>query len=166
MIKKAQASLEYMSIFALAAVLIVTVGGLFFAYTHSAKESLDRKQINKIGTELLTNIEKVYFFGDGNRVTMDINFPKGIESLQIYNINESGDNYFYFNISTISGGVVQNMIFETKEDYIKLNCKECVKTYPGTNTIFTYNQSYLFQGFKQLRIEAINDSVYTDFVFR
>jgi hypothetical protein len=163
--KKAQASLEYMSIFGIAFVLIALTGGAFFAYTSSAKTSLDQDQINKIGTELLDDIQKIYFFGDTNRRTYKTTFPQGIQNLSIHHINESGNNYFYLNFTIIADGEFRDLIFQTEEDYIDIRCKNCTQTFTSLNeNISTYDPGRLGQGFKNIRIEAINNSVYVDFV--
>jgi membrane-anchored glycerophosphoryl diester phosphodiesterase (GDPDase) len=162
--KKAQASLEYMSIFGIAFVLIALTGGAFFAYTNSEKDNLDQKQINKIGTELLDSIQKIYFFGDTNRRTYKTTFPKGIESLSIHHINRSGYTYYYLNFTIIIDGTYRSLFFQTNEDYISIKCKNCVQVTSINETISTYDPGRLGQGFKNIRIEAINNSVYVDFV--
>jgi hypothetical protein len=163
--KKAQASLEYMSIFGIGFLLVALVGGAFFAYTNSAKASLDQDQINKIGNELLDDIQKIYFFGDTNRRTYKTTFPKGVQSISIHHINESGDNYYYFNFTIIADGKYRDLIFQTDEDYIDIKCFNCTQTYTSANeNITTYWEGHLGQGFKNIRIEAINNSVYVDFV--
>lgn len=166
MIKKAQASLEYMVIFGIVFVMISVVGGLFFSYTNSAKESLDKKQINKIGQEIISNVQKIYFFGDGNRVTITPTFPQGIENLSIHHINESGDDYYYLNFSIINQGLYEDLIFQTTEDGIPFGCLDCTVDVPvgvGHNVSY-FNQTYLGQAVHRIKIEAINDTVYVDFV--
>jgi hypothetical protein len=162
--KKAQASLEYMSIFGIAFVLIALTGGAFFAYTNSAKASLDQDQINKIGAELLDSIQKIYFFGDTNRRTYKTTFPQGVQNLSIHHINESGDNYFYLNFTIIADGEFRDLIFQTNEDYISIKCKNCTQLTSTNENISTYDPGRLGQGFKNIRIETINNSVYVDFV--
>lgn len=163
---KAQASLEYMSIFGIAFLLISIVGGLFFVYTNSAKAGLDLEQINKIGIELIGDIEKVYFFGDTNRRTYKTTFPVGIESITLHHINQSGDNYFYFNFSLNNDGQIKDLIYQANEDYINILCVDtCVTTNiePGYD-ISEFDYKYLGQGFKKIRLEAYNNSVYVEFI--
>ena len=155
-----------MAIFGIAFTIIAMIGGLFFSYTYSAKGSLDLEQVNKIGNELINNIQKIYFFGDTNRKTYKPTFPQGIESLTIHHINQSGYNYYYLNISLVSNGEIRDMIFQTTEDYIAIVCSSsCVNTNiePGYD-IATYNNSFLGQGVKNIRIEGFNNTVIVEFV--
>jgi hypothetical protein len=163
---KAQASLEYMSIFGIGFLLVALAGGAFFAYTNSAKASLDQDQINKIGTELLDDIQKIYFFGDTNRRTYKTTFPQGVQGISIHHINQSGDNYYYFNFTIIADGEYRDLIFQTDEDYIDIKCvNTCVTANIAVGyNISTYDESYLGQGFKNIRIEALNNSVYVEFI--
>lgn len=163
---KAQASLEYMSIFGIVFVLIAMVGGIFFAYTNTAKANLDQEQLNKIGTELIDDIQKIYFFGDTNRRTYKTTFPQGIEAMSIHHINESGANYYYLNITSFFEEELRSLIFQTSEDYIAIVCsRTCTTTGTGSiEEISMYNISYLRQGFKNIKIEAFNNTVIVDFV--
>lgn len=165
MIKKGQASLEYISIFGIIFVIIAVAGGIFFSYTNSAKESLDKKQINKIGQEIINNVQKIYFFGDGNRVTITPTFPQGIEEISIHHINQSGNNYYYINITVLNQDVYESLIFETTEDDIPFGCKNCTinDTIIGHN-ISSFNNMYFGQGSKRIKIESINDTTYVDFM--
>ncbi len=164
-IKKGQASMEYMAIFGIGFLLVAMIGGLFFSYTNSAKKTLDVDQVNKIGTELIDDIQKIYFFGDSNRRTYKTTFPKGIENFTIHHVNESGLVYNYLNITLLNDDFYNSLIFQTSEDYINIEClKTCIKTSAGgDNFISSFDYQYLGQGFKNIRIEAINGSVFIDF---
>ena len=59
--KKAQSSLEFLIIFGIGFIMIIALSGVFFSYSSEAKLSLDKTQLEKIGGELISNIEKIYF---------------------------------------------------------------------------------------------------------
>jgi hypothetical protein len=161
---KAQASLEYISIFGIAFVLITITGAAFFSITNSAKVEFDKEKLNKIGTELIDIIQKVYFFGDTNRQTYKTLFPQGVETISIHHINEFGDEYYYLQISVLDGENQINLTYQTREDYIPIKCKNCNKMIiDSDHNVSYFYEKYLGQGFKNIRIEALNNSVYIDF---
>ena len=163
--KKGQASFEYLSIFGIGLALIGIVGGLFFVYTYNAKESLDFQQIDKIGSDVITNAEKIYFLGTGNRLTLKYTFPEGIENLSIHKFNESGYKYSYLNFTIVRDDNLVDVIFQTQEDYVDIDCVVCNKG--PANQFYNYsyyNFSDYNMGPKTIRIESIGSKVYIDFV--
>lgn len=166
--KQSQASLEFLMIFGIGFSIILILTGVFFGYFNSEKETLDAKHLQNIGEELMSNVEKIYFLGNGNRVTLNTKFPEGIENVTIYHIidkNISGVNvsFDYLNFSYISGGKIQSQIFTPNEPYIRFNCTRCEHSL--TENISYYNDTSDFTGgFKRIKIESKGDWVTIDFV--
>lgn len=166
--KKAQSSLEFLMILGIALTIILILAGIFVNYSNTAKKGLDKQQITSLGEELISNIEKVYFLGNGNRVTQRSNFPQGIFNFTIEHLNISnGTQYNQFeviNISFFDDGNINELIFYPSEPFIRLSCDVCSQT-SNVNGNFTsyFSESAFSQGPKQLRIEARNDLVYISF---
>ena len=161
--KKSQSSFEFMVIFGIGFSLIIILGGVFFSYSNSAQKGLDKKQIDNIADELMSNIERIYFLGKGNRITMKTTFPDGIENFTIVHKNISGVEFDYLNISTYNEKLLLSNIYETNE-YVRFNCTACYHS-PLINGegISSFNQSDFSVGQKNIRIESFGDYVSVDF---
>ncbi len=171
MSKKSQSSLEFLIIFGVGFFMIIVLSGVFLSYSTGAKSSLDKSQIENIGNGIMENVEKIYFMGDGNRVTYNVNFPEGIKNMSIYHMNLSNstdDIYFdYLNISYYyeGSGEISN-IFTTNENYIRFNCSRCYHG-PIINgsgvSYFNYTSDFA-GGPKKIRIYSMGDYVNIEFI--
>jgi len=162
-IKKSQESLEYITIFGIAFIILSIVAGVFFSYVNETKQSLDKQQIDNIANEVISNIEKIYFLGKGNRLTTSANFPVGIENISIHHKKTpQGEPFDYLNISFYQDGVFISNIYETKETYIQFNCTLCNKI-PSQNISY-YNSSDYSAGIKNIKIESKGTWINVDFV--
>lgn len=158
--KKSQASLDFILTFGIGFVLILVLAGIFISYSGSAKQSLDKQQIEKIGSEIIRNSERIYFLGDGNRLTVESLFPNDIENFTLHHSrNENGSRFDYLNVSYQLDGQIIFSVFTTSELYIGLNCTNC---HNGLNVSY-YNQSDFAGGSKKIRIESKGDFVSIDF---
>lgn len=163
MMKKSQASMEFLTIFGIAFLIILIMAGIFFTYTMGAKDTLDRKQIEKIGEEIMFNAEQVYFLGQGNRVTINTNFPDKITNITIMHRNTSDNTATVdmLNISYVMNKNIISSIFTTSELYIRFNCTLCYVD-PSSNTSY-YNTSDFSVGPKRIRVTSHGDWVSIDF---
>ena len=170
---KSQSSMEFLVILGISFVLVLLLGSLFFSYSKGAKSDLDQKQIEKFAGEIITNIEKVYFLGQGNRVTMKTKFPDGIENFTIvhYNISDPSNPGTFVQFDTLNftyyaeNQIIAN-IFETRDFYIRFNCTSCMNTSPingNGNWTSYYNSSDFSGGPKHIRIESMGDWVNINF---
>lgn len=163
--KKSQSSLEFMMIFGIGFVIIIMLSGIFFTYFNSEKQSLDHKHLENIGNEIIMNVEKIYFLGNGNRVTINTNFPEGIQNITIkhyenVNINGKNTSFDYLFITTVEN---ETMNFNPYENYIRFNCVDCEHR-PAENISF-YNDTSIFSGGnKKIRIESKGDLVELSFI--
>lgn len=166
---KAQSSLEFLMIFGIGFTIIIILGGIFFSFSGEAKSSLDQKQLQKTGDEIISNIEKIYFLGNNNMITLTSTFPDGIDNFTIEHVNNSnGGTYVvfdYLNISYIGDkGTVSNT-FTTKETYTRFNCTKCYHTTNiGGNYTSYFNSSDYTGGVKKMKIQSRGDFVSIDFV--
>ncbi len=159
--KKSQSSLEFLLIFGIGFFLILLMGGVFFTFSSEAKQNLDRKQLTKISNDIMTNIENVYFLGNGNRITMDVNMPEGIENITIHHYNVSGDSYDYLNFSFYLNQKFVSEIIIPKETYIKFDCSDCSKLNENLSYFPIYD---INPGPKRIRFESKGDYVDVNFI--
>lgn len=158
MSKKSQGSLEFLIILGIGFLIIAILGSIFFNFFIGEKKTLDSKHIDNIGLEIMSNIDRVYFMGIGNRVTVETIFPEGIENISIHHFTD----YDYLNITFIGNKIVQHKIYEPSEIYIRFNCSECKHNY--TTNISYFNDSSLFsKGNKRIRIDGKKDFVEISF---
>ncbi len=161
--KKSQISLEFISIFGIAILITLILGGVFFTISSSEKNKLDISQINEIGLDIISLSEQVYFRGSGNKVQYRANFPQGLDGLEINQIvgtqNYSELNFIY--ISSEFG--LTNISFYTSENYIKLNCSYSCN-YNSTTKRGWFNSSDYNSGNKIISIKSLGDQVLIDFV--
>ncbi|MCA9496194.1 MAG: hypothetical protein KC589_04585 [Nanoarchaeota archaeon] len=164
---KSQSSMEFLVIFGISFTLILLLGSLFFSYSSGAKSELDQRQIEKFAGEMITNIEKVYFLGQGNRVTMKTRFPNGIENFSIIHINSSNPSnpgssilFDQLSVTYYFEDQIVNNLFETRDFYIRFNCTACSNSANvGGNWTSYFNSSDFSGGAKQIRIESMGDWV-------
>lgn len=162
---KSQSSTELLITLAIGFTIILIIGGIFFNYSVSAKNTLDKKQIEKIGNELITNIEKIYFLGNGNRLTYETEFPELIYNFTIVHLNNTNSTddivLDYFNIAYQDENTISSSIFFTNEFFIRFNCtNSCYKS----GNISYYNETSIGGGNKRIRIESKGKYVNVDFV--
>jgi len=166
--KKSQSSMEYLIIFGMALFLITIIGGVFFTYSNQSKNKLDQEQLDLIGKKIISNVEQIYFYGEGNRIPFKTTFPDKIENFTIVHVNKTGKTFDYLNISYYDGeNELKSSIFLTKELYIRFNLTNYEKHTPniGGNWISYVNESYLFSsGPKTIRIESFGSYVGIEFV--
>lgn len=163
-LKKAQSSLEFLIMFGIGFTIILILSGIFFNYSSEAKIGLDKNQIQTIGSDIISNIENLYFLGDGNKITMNAKFPDTIQNLTIHHSKNSitDEKFDYLNFSLYTEGNISSEIFLTKELYIRFNCSKC---YHNTLTNVSYfNISDFAGGPKVIKIESHDDYVTFDFV--
>jgi len=172
---KSQSSMEFLVILGIGLTMIIIFAGIFFTYSSEAKIEMDKTQIETIGNNLITNIEKIYFMGYGNQYLYKTNFPKNFINLTIHHINNSNSTneiYFdYLNMTYMVDKRIISSIFTTKEDYIRFNCSLCNHTiniggnwtsYYGS---YTKNDSALMSwGPKEIEIKSKGDYVLIDFM--
>ena len=91
--RRAQASMETLSIFALLFVILIPVLFVFYTYTTSANDRMRQNQIAVIGHGIVAGAETVRYLGEPSRILLIETFPSGISGL-----NASG-NELWFQLS-------------------------------------------------------------------
>jgi len=131
--KRAQASFEYLAIFAIAIVVLVPMIYMFQRYTLQSADTIGQSKIRTIGGDLVNTAETVYYMGYPARLTIQEDFPSGIAKMNLTTNWSVGANiisfYLYdgrelayycgvninatFNETAYSAGL-KNIIFETR----------------------------------------------------
>ncbi len=169
-LEKSQASLEFLMIFGIGFFIVMILGGIFFSYFNEGRSKLNSEHLQNIGTSMIEHIEKVYFLGNNNRLSVKFNFPDNVVNMSIHHkkneVNGVNVSFDYLNISYMAGGDIQDMILTTKEPYIRFNCSKQESCHHDLiNNISYYNATYNYaQGVKTLQFESYSDYVAMDFV--
>ena len=167
MMKKAQASLEFLIILGIAFVFILMLGGVFFSFSNTSQNSLDTQQVEKIGNELMTNVEKIYFRGVGNKIQYEARFPEAIQNMSIHYINDGSKNFTYLNVTRISGSQISSQVFFPRENYIQFICNNCQNTAPinySSNFTLYFQKEDFSQGTKTIEIKSLQERVQLEFI--
>lgn len=162
-IKKSQSSLEFLFIFGIAFALILLMSSLFWGFFQGEKSTLDKAHIENIGNRIISEVEKVYYLGNGNKKTINTDFPENIENISITHYNQSSLSFDVLKISYYGEGESYPLFFETQEAYVRFNCTSCHHNY--TTNISTYNDTFDFtEGTKRIEIKSFGDYVSIDFI--
>jgi hypothetical protein len=89
--KKAQSSVEYIFMVAMALALIIPGTVIFYQYTTGSQKAIVSSQIYKIGTDLVDSAEMMYSVGENSWQTLEITFPQDITSVTIYNSSSGSE---------------------------------------------------------------------------
>jgi len=81
--KKAQPALEYLMITALVLGIIVPTTYLLFRTTSESNVKILYSQISQIGNNIIDTAETVFFSGEGAKIVLEVNMPKGIANARI-----------------------------------------------------------------------------------
>jgi hypothetical protein len=80
---RGQASFEYILTALVIGVTIIPAAYLFYQYSSSAGDQIDKTQMDKLGRDLASTAEKVYLQGAPSRMTLEARMPKGVANVSI-----------------------------------------------------------------------------------
>lgn len=83
--KKGQGSFEYISIVAVALLLIIPSTVLFLNYSQSTGDEVLSSQFNFIGNNLVSKSEEMFVVGKESWSTVDVNLPNSFQNATIVN---------------------------------------------------------------------------------
>ena len=81
--QRGQAAVEYMLIVVVIGVMILPAAYLFYRYSQSSAEQIDKAQLDKLGREIVTTAEKVYYQGPPSRTELEARMPKGVINFSV-----------------------------------------------------------------------------------
>ena len=101
--KKGQAALEYMLVVGVIGIMILPAAYMFFRYSQGSAQQIDAAQLDKLGRELVSTAERVYYQGAPSRTVLEARMPQGVEDIQF--IGEWGTGSQMLIIKARSGEV-------------------------------------------------------------
>jgi hypothetical protein len=140
MARKAQNSIEYLSIVGIAMLMLVPATLLFLNYTKTTNDQVVSSQLNLLGNTLVQKGEEMYVLGKGSWVTLELSMPEKLNSANI-----TGETDLVLTYSSANG--VSQAVFFIERFKIGKNGVDCsvscdLKFRPGLNKIkIEYNGS-------------------------
>jgi len=128
---KAQVSMEYLLIFGIALMMTLPLIVIFVEQTDNVQADITNAQMTKVSSKIIDYAEAVYFMGEPSQKTLQIDFPKGVNSVVV------GSNIITFNVTT------------TDRNYVVM-----------VDTIAVLNGSIRnFEGLHIITFKAVNNTV-------
>ena len=122
--RRAQISLEYLSIVGLSFLLLIPMIIIFYEQSGSLKDEIDAAQIEKAALELIGAAEEVYYLGEPSQKHLSLYFPASVESVTVE------DDHLLITYATISGTADY-----TTYTPLPLNLSGVIDAYPGQHRL-------------------------------
>ena len=103
-VAKGQASFEYILTAAVIGIMILPAAYLFFRYSQSSGDQIDKAQLDKLGRDIISNAERVYYQGGPSRIELEARMPKGVQNISI--IGDWGSGAQMLIISAATEGII------------------------------------------------------------
>jgi len=142
--KRAQAAIEYLLVGTMVSFIIIPTLYIFYAYSHTSNEEIRQSQLNKVGADIVSIAEQVYYLGEPSKVTIDATMPEGIVGIEVWKNQEL---VFFLN----DGSEVSFMS--------KVNITTNQHCY-GTRCQGNFTKRFHSPGLKSIIIEAKNGHVF------
>lgn len=81
--KKGQAAVEFLMVVGVAFTMLVPAFFLFSMYSETSNQIIIASQIDRMGKEMIANIESIYYYGKHSKTTLKVNFPKRIQDIYL-----------------------------------------------------------------------------------
>lgn len=119
---KAQVSMEYLIIFSIAFMMTLPLIVIYAKQTNNFQADVTQVQIYKLASKISDYSEQVYYMGEPSQRTLNIQFPKGINSVTL------NENMIIFNVTT--SGLTYDVTKETTA-----NVTGEINNFPGVHII-------------------------------
>lgn len=83
--KKAQTSMEYMTIIVFVTVILIPLVMLYYTQYEGTNEQIRSNQADQIGRKILDVSESVYYLGEGSKTTIKVYMPPSVEEVVLGN---------------------------------------------------------------------------------
>ncbi|MFH1398938.1 MAG: hypothetical protein ABIG95_02410 [Candidatus Woesearchaeota archaeon] len=80
---RAQASIEYLTVFSLVFVILIPTVYVFQDYSARSSKSIVDDQVRIIGNDIVNAAETAYYMGQPSRLTLEETMPRGIALINI-----------------------------------------------------------------------------------
>jgi hypothetical protein len=94
--RAAQASFEYLMIFAIALIILIPMLYVFQRYTFQSADTIQQNKLKLIGEDIVNTAETVYYMGYPARLTIQEEFPSGIVGMNLTADWSKGVNFISF----------------------------------------------------------------------
>lgn len=81
--RKGQAAFEYILVAAVIGLMILPAAYLFFRYSHSSADQIDKAQLDQLGRNIVAAAEKIYFEGPPSRTELEARMPKNVLNVSV-----------------------------------------------------------------------------------
>ena len=164
--KRSQSSFEFLLLFGIVFLIIISMVGIFINYSNEISRKFDKEYLDNIANEIILKVENVYYLGQDNRITLNFNFPKNIKNITFIHINNTIDDIELdiLQFEVYDDTRIYNISYLTRESFIRFNCSiNCTSNSNGDISYFNYSEDF-FSGPKKIRIESKKDFVAIDFI--
>ncbi|MBW2999985.1 hypothetical protein KY339_04895 [Candidatus Woesearchaeota archaeon] len=83
--KRAQISMEYVTIVGFVAAILIPMMIIFYTYSDQTEDQIISSQVDKISKKVADAAESVYYMGEPSKTTIKAYFPKNIENITVGN---------------------------------------------------------------------------------
>ena len=80
---KGQASFEYILTASIIGIMILPAAYLFYRYSQSSGDQIDKAQLDRLGRDIISNAEKVYYQGAPSRIELEARLPKNVVNMTV-----------------------------------------------------------------------------------
>ncbi|MBI2176419.1 hypothetical protein HYU40_03685 [Candidatus Woesearchaeota archaeon] len=81
--RKGQAAFEYILVAAVIGIMILPAAYLFFRYSHSTADQIDKAQLDQLGRNIVAAAERIYFQGPPSRTELEARMPKNVLNVSV-----------------------------------------------------------------------------------
>ena len=133
-IKKAQISIEYMSIVGITTIIVIFLLWVSIYYSNEVEDTIKLNQLDSIGKDIVDNAESVYYFGQPSKVTLNVLIPDGVTQINLTSDEllfkvrtKSGITDMFYPSSVALQGYISSsygyhdIVIEAKEGYVWIN---------------------------------------------
>jgi uncharacterized protein (UPF0333 family) len=81
--KRGQAAVEFLMVVGVAFTMLVPALYLFTQYSSTSNQIVIASQVERIGKEIISSAESVYYYGKNSKSTIKLSFPEKINSIYL-----------------------------------------------------------------------------------
>ena len=81
--RKGQAAFEYMLVALVIGAMILPAAYLFFRYSQSSADQIDKAQLDQLGRNIVATAERVYFQGPPSRTELEARMPQNVLNVSV-----------------------------------------------------------------------------------
>ena len=138
--RRAQSSVEYIFMVAMALALIVPGTIIFHQYTVGTQKAIVSSEIYKIGNDIINSAELMYSVGENSWQTLEITFPQEIKSITVFNVADGSELILRHGTDYVS-----DSLFFTNIKLLNSTSDDCSE---GCNVP-------IHQGYNKMRVESV-----------